>query len=214
MLSLEPTDHGEVCPNCGEKITSTESSLNPQCPGCGVYLNKLKKREEQNIQSSKSNEKVGVQRAPVPVSENPAVKYLVGLAIVIATVFGIKYAINDLGWSTGSFDGISSFNTESTGSVYDVATLDIDYVAQSDKLELYVFSWCGWSDKAREDLHRRNIKFVEYDLQESEHGKEVYSKLKKINHAKAPVFVVKDKVFRAGGYPQLVLKALDESGKE
>ncbi len=208
MLSLEPTDHGEVCPNCGEKITSTESSLNPQCPGCGVYLNKLKKREEQNIQSSKSSETVGVQRAPVPVSENPAVKYLIGLAIVIATVFGIKYAIIESGYISTS-DNSEYYTVEALEKArQENAEVKIDYVAQSDKVELYVFSWCKTCHWARDDLKRRNIDFVEYDFKTSEHGKKIYSMLEN-RHKLAPIYIVDDKVI-LGGYVELVLEALEE----
>ncbi len=208
MLSLEPTDHGEVCPNCGEKITSTESSLNPQCPGCGVYLNKLKKREEQSIQSSKSSETVGVQRAPVPVSENPAVKYLIGLAIVIATVFGIKYAIIESGYISTS-DNSEYYTAEALEKArQENAEVKIDYVAQSDKVELYVFSWCKTCHWARDDLKRRNIDFVEYDFKTSEHGKKIYSMLEN-RHKLAPIYIVDDKVI-LGGYVELVLEALEE----
>ncbi len=208
MLSLEPTDHGEVCPNCGEKITSTERSVNPQCPGCGVYLNKLKKREEQSIQSSKSSETVGVQRAPVPVSENPAVKYLVGLAIVIATVFGIKYAIIESGYISKS-DNSEYYTAEALEKArQENAEVKIDYVAQSDKVELYVFSWCKTCHWARDDLKRRNIDFVEYDFKTSEHGKKVYSMLEN-RHKLAPIYIVDDKVI-LGGYVELVLEALEE----
>lgn len=210
MLSLEPTDNGQQCPNCGAQITAIENSVNPQCPNCGVYLNKIAKREVLNAQQKDSCTTVGVKPAGIPVSENPAIKYMVGLAIVIATVFGIKYAFQDLRNSPDSFVGIALSDDQLESSKYGGTILEIDYVAQSDKLELYVFSWCGWSKKAREDLKKRNIEFVEYDLEESKHGKEVYSKLVKINHRKAPVFVVGDKVFRAGGYPQQVLKALEE----
>lgn len=208
MLSLEPTDNGEKCPNCGESIASAESSVNPQCPGCGVYLNKIKKREEQDVQSSNNSKTVGVQRAHVPVSENPAVKYLVALAIVIATVFGIKYAITESGRSAGYFDGITSLNSQSDGSAYDAATLDIDYVAQSEKVELYVFSSCKWGGVARDGLKRRNIDFIEYDFKKSEHGKFFYSKLKK-QYRVSPVYVVDDKVI-LGVNTELVLQILDE----
>ncbi len=212
MLSLEPTNDGQKCPNCGENITSAESSVNPQCPGCGVYLNKIRKREEQDVQSSKSNETVGVQCAHVPVSENPAVKYMLGLAIVIATVFGIKYAIVESGYlsNAGTSDYYSAEALEKARQ--ENAEVKIDYVAQSDKVELYVFSWCKTCHWARDDLKRRNIDFVEYDLKTSEHGKEFYSMLED-RHKLAPIYVVDDKII-LGGYVELVLEALEERNLE
>lgn len=212
MLSLEPTDSEQKCLNCGAQITVIENSVNPQCPSCGVYLNKIAKREEQKTQAKDAFATVGVKPADIPVSENPAVKYLVGLAIVIATVFGIKYAITELGYLSNT-DTSDYYSAEALDKARQENTeVKIDYVAQSDKVELYVFSWCKTCHWARDDLKRRNIDFVEYDLKTSEHGKEFYSMLED-RHKLAPIYVVDDKII-LGGYVELVLEALEERNLE
>ena len=46
MLKLEPTQTEKKCPNCNNTITYDDSTMNAQCPCCGVYLNKAFQQQE------------------------------------------------------------------------------------------------------------------------------------------------------------------------
>lgn len=53
-----------------------------------------------------------------------------------------------------------------------------DYsIAHDGKVILYATSWCGYCQKARELLNDNNIAFHEYDVEDSEEGRQQYDRL-------------------------------------
>ena len=53
-----------------------------------------------------------------------------------------------------------------------------DYGAAHDaKVTLYATEWCGYCKKARDLMDQNNIRFVEYDIEKSEQGRQQHKRL-------------------------------------
>ncbi|MGH1370474.1 MAG: glutaredoxin family protein [Cellvibrionaceae bacterium] len=80
-----------------------------------------------------------------------------------------------------------------------------DYSAISQgEVVLYATSWCGYCQKTRDFLAKRNIRYKEYDIEKSEEGRRQYDS---IRGKGVPVLIVNDTVIH-GYSPKAIEEAL------
>lgn len=75
-----------------------------------------------------------------------------------------------------------------------------------NQVELYVASWCPYSEKAEEFLKEKGIKFKKYDVENDMIGRAKYKLIKGKNF---PIIKINDKIIR-GYNPDFIWKVLGE----
>lgn len=78
--------------------------------------------------------------------------------------------------------------------------------AHGGKVIMYATSWCPYCVQAREFLNDNNIEFVEYDIEQSQEGKEQH---KRLGGRGVPVFLINGEVVK--GFNQSKILALAKS---